>query len=131
MVHVIIAILHGPNKSSIGYWGIKCEMSFQFRSKANFQNFVQATKSTNLQTHEPVDFKKTTKIEPHENKVFHSSHFQAQERKCENMEIAQGVLGNYALVSQTFSIILLCMFYTRLRHIEKNFHHFFLPKNEH
>ena len=47
-------------------------MSFQFRSKANFQNFVQAIKSTNLQTHEPVNFKKTTKIEPHENKVFHS-----------------------------------------------------------
>ena len=59
------------------------------------------------------------------------SHFQAQERKCENMEIAQGVLGNDALVSQTFSINLLCMFYTRHRHIEKNFHHFFLPKNEH
>ena len=47
-------------------------MSFQFRSKANFQNFVQAIKSTNLQTHELVNFKKTTKIEPHENKVFHS-----------------------------------------------------------
>ena len=29
-------------------------------------------KSTNLQTHEPVDFKETTKIEPHENKVLHS-----------------------------------------------------------
>ena len=50
-----------------------CEISFQFRSKANFQNFVQAIKSTNLQTHEPVNFKKTTKIEPHENKVFHSN----------------------------------------------------------
>ena len=50
-----------------------CEMSFQFRSKANFQNFVQAIKSTNLQTHKPVNFKKTTKIEPHENKVFHSN----------------------------------------------------------
>ena len=49
-----------------------CEMSSQFHSKANFQNFVQAIKSTNLQTHEPVHFKKTTKIEPHENKVFHS-----------------------------------------------------------
>ena len=48
------------------------EMSFQFRSKANFQNFVKAIKSTNLQTHEPVNFKKTMKIEPHENKVFHS-----------------------------------------------------------
>ena len=50
-------------------------MSFQFRSKANFQNFVKAIKSTNLQTHEPVNFKKTTKIEPNENKVFHSIDF--------------------------------------------------------
>ena len=50
-----------------------CEMSFQFRSKANFQNFVKVIKSTNLQTHEPVNFKKTTKIEPNENKVFHST----------------------------------------------------------
>ena len=49
-----------------------CEMSFQCRSKAIFHNFVQAIKSKNLQTHEPVNFKKTTKIEPHENKVFHS-----------------------------------------------------------
>ena len=49
-------------------------MSFQFRLKANFQNFVQAIKPTNLQTHEPVNIKKTTKIEPHENKVFHSSY---------------------------------------------------------
>ena len=52
-----------------------CEMSFQFRSKANFQNFVKAIKSTNLKTHEPFNFKKTTKIEPNENKVFHSSMF--------------------------------------------------------
>ena len=40
---------------------------------AHFRNFVQAIKSTNLQTHEPANFKKTTKIEPHENKVFHSN----------------------------------------------------------
>ena len=53
-------------------WERNCEMSFLFRSKANFPNVVQAIKSTNLQTHEPVNFKKTTKIEPHENKVFHS-----------------------------------------------------------
>ena len=64
-IHVIIVILHGAN----------CEMSFQFRSKANFQNFVKAIKSMNLQTHEPVNFKKTTKIEPNENKVFHSRQF--------------------------------------------------------
>ena len=71
MVHVIIVILHGANKSSTGDWGnetVKCRSN----SKANFQNFVQAIKSTNLQTHELVNFKKTTKIEPHENKVFHS-----------------------------------------------------------
>ena len=64
-------------KQVINWWLGKqnCEMSFQFRSKANFQNFVQAIKSTNLQTHELVNFKKTTKIEPHENKVFHSTHW--------------------------------------------------------
>ena len=74
MVHVIILILHGANKSSLlVIVESNCEMSFKLRSKANFQNFVQAIKSTNLQTHEPVNFMKTTKIAPHENKVFHSN----------------------------------------------------------
>ena len=73
MVHVITIILHGANKSSTGDWGKKPVMSFQFHSKANFQNFVKAIKSTDLQTHEPVNFKKTTKTEPHEKKVFHST----------------------------------------------------------
>ena len=72
MVHVIIVILHGLTSCQLVIGERNCEMSFQFHSKANFQNFVQAIKSTNIQTHEPVHFKKTTKIEPHENKVFHS-----------------------------------------------------------
>ena len=55
---------------------VKYEMSFQFRSKGTFSKiFVQAIKSTNLQTQEPINFKKTTKIGPHENKVFHSKLF--------------------------------------------------------
>ena len=47
------------------------------------------------------------------------------------MEIAQGVLGKYALVSQTCSISLLCMFGTRHWHREKMFDPFILPKNGH
>ena len=73
MVHVIIVILHGQTSNQLVIGERNCDMSFQFHSKANFQNFAQPIKSTNLQTHEPVHFKKTTKIEPHENKVFHST----------------------------------------------------------
>ena len=51
---------------------IKVKCHFSFVQKAHFQNFVPAIISTNLQTHEPVNFKKPTKIEPHENEVFHS-----------------------------------------------------------
>ena len=57
--------------------------------------------------------------------------FKHQSKNYENMKIAQGVLGNYALVSQTFSIISLCMFCTRHWHREKIFDPFFLPKNKH
>ena len=74
VVNVIIGILHGQTSNQLVIGERNCEMSFQFHSKANFQNFVQAIKSTNLQTHEPVHFKKTTKIEPQENKVFHSNY---------------------------------------------------------
>ena len=52
---------------------IKVKCHFSFVQNAHFQNLVQAIKSTNLQTHEPVNFKKPTKIETHENKVFHSN----------------------------------------------------------
>ena len=57
----------------LGKETVKCHFSVVQRQI--FQNFVQAIKSMNLQTHEPVYFKKTTKIEPHENKVFHSNLF--------------------------------------------------------
>ena len=54
--------------------------------------------------------------------------FKHKSENYENMEIAQGVFGNYALVSPTFSIILLCMFCTGHWHREKIFDPFLLPK---
>ena len=54
--------------------------------------------------------------------------FKQKSENCCNMEIAQGVLGNYALVSQTFSITKLCMFSTRHWHREKIFGPFFCLK---
>ena len=56
--------------------------------------------------------------------------FKHKSENYENMEIAQGVLGNFALVFQTFSFILLCMFLYRHRHREKMLDPFLLPKNE-
>ena len=48
------------------------EMSFQFCSIGIFKSlFTQS--NPRIYKHEPVDFQKTTKIEPHENKVFHST----------------------------------------------------------
>ena len=44
------------------------------------------------------------------------------------MEIAQGVIGKYALVSQRCSLSLLCMFGTRHWLREKMFDPFILPK---
>ena len=44
------------------------------------------------------------------------------------MEIAQGVLCNYALVSQTCYISLLCMFGARHKHREKMFESYFVYK---
>ena len=61
----------------------------------------------------------------------HVAIFKHNSEKYWNMEIAQGVLGNYALVSQTCSISLLIMFGTRHWHREKMFDPFILPKNEH
>ena len=70
MVHEIIVILHGQTSNQLVIGERNCEMSFQFHSKANFQNFVQAIKSTNLQTHEPVYLRKPRKLNPTKIKYF-------------------------------------------------------------
>ena len=57
--------------------------------------------------------------------------FKHKSEKYWNKEIAQGVLGNYALVSQTCSISLSFMFCTRHWRREKMFDPFILPKIEH
>ena len=55
--------------------------------------------------------------------------FKHKSEKYWNVEIAQGILGNYALVTQTCSIRLLCVFDTRHWHREKIFDPFFPDKN--